>query len=552
MDAIQDFLNELQKRIDAVSGQVIDFENEKNTILAINNILFKYSLDKDNITGLDLINVDEKDLREIFKIKYEGEELDNILNKFKLQARVVSIYQNLINKYGEGNNPPQYVEAKEFIDKIAKELTSDMSRFIERNKAYIEASKKSVSLPKKYLALFAGGKLNSPIYDFTEFNDYVNNLGFSLEERAELKKVVGEANYNLVMNSKTKEQEKIINKYSSILVVKKSKYQAAYDLIKNENFILSNVDDDLSRMMEKYNLDFMNAKQAITCVLLEKNLQEYEKAIANSEMEDSIKREYLLTLENIFENIMVFSRKHEVKVATESGKINPDEEMITKVEKILHDEKDLIAATDQEKLEIYLAQNIDANTSEAIRYKIVSILIEMLSSLNKFKEIIKMDDESLKYNHDQELGNLNRYIETYLSLKEILTKKESTFKYLILDEAEIIKAISSLNKTEYKSFLENLDSLVNGNLGASKKLSISNKKLSVYNLNNIVYMRLANNFLLILSYGEKEINDIVNKLEKQISEEIVLAQNEENINQKYNDQKEIREHIKNISTKGSE
>src|SRR5574344_848520 len=552
MDAIQDFLNELQKRIDAVSGQVIDFENEKNTILAINNILFKYSLDKDNITGLDLINVDEKDLREIFKIKYEGEELDNILNKFKLQARVVSIYQNLINKYGEGNNPPQYVEAKEFIDKIAKELTSDMSRFIERNKAYIEASKKSVSLPKKYLALFAGGKLNSPIYDFTEFNDYVNNLGFSLEERAELKKVVGEANYNLVMNSKTKEQEKIINKYSSILVVKKSKYQAAYDLIKNENFILSNVDDDLSRMMEKYNLDFMNAKQAITCVLLEKNLQEYEKAIANSEMEDSIKREYLLTLENIFENIMVFSRKHEVKVATESGKINPDEEMITKVEKILHDEKDLIAATDQEKLEIYLAQNIDANTSEAIRYKIVSILIEMLSSLNKFKEIIKMDDESLKYNHDQELGNLNRYIETYLSLKEILTKKESTFKYLILDEAEIIKAISSLNETEYKSFLENLDSLVNGNLGASKKLSISNKKLSVYNLNNIVYMRLANNFLLILSYGEKEINDIVNKLEKQISEEIVLAQNEENINQKYNDQKEIREHIKNISTKGSE
>ena len=40
MDPIQTFLNELQKRIDAVSSQVIDFESEKNSILSIDNILW--------------------------------------------------------------------------------------------------------------------------------------------------------------------------------------------------------------------------------------------------------------------------------------------------------------------------------------------------------------------------------------------------------------------------------------------------------------------------------------------------------------------------------
>src|SRR5574344_36206 len=142
MSAIQTFLSELQKRIDAVSSQLIDFENKKNTMLLIDNILYKYSLDKNNITSDDLINLSEEDLKVILSIKYKDDELNGILSLIKVNSNIIRIYNNLKDKYGDVANASQYNEAKNYMDQLANLLSSELGRFLERNKAYVEATKK--------------------------------------------------------------------------------------------------------------------------------------------------------------------------------------------------------------------------------------------------------------------------------------------------------------------------------------------------------------------------------------------------------------------------
>lgn len=586
MDPIQTFLNELQKRIDAVSSQVIDFESEKNSILSIDNILFKYSLDKDNISGEDLLILSDEDLKEILKIKYKDEELDNILELFKINASVVKMYLELKNKYGDIDNASQFREASNFINRIAREVSSDLSRFIERNKAYIEATKKSVEIPKKYLEIFSGNKLNEPIFDLDEFNNLVDNIGLSIEERAAIKKFVGQSNYTIVTKTKSKEEEQLLAKYYAVIAMKKRKFKDIYNQIKKKEFTLSEAEAKLDLISTELVLEKKQVRQAMTCLLLEKTIKEYDDTLTDGKIEEKIRAEYLLSLNSELEDIMAFSRKRdavveEIKpdqkedVKKEAETINPDTEIITTAENILHAESALIASIDASKLNAYLAQNIDNNSKEAINYKIVSILMEMLQALNQFKEIIKMyeeNDENYKYNHDQSLGNLRKYIEAYNTLKTSLETEvkgddiiKGYFKILYLTnengEALITKDLASSTKKVAEDIHKIInEKLPDGELLDSKKLNLDNKSVAVYSITlnkaNVCYIRLASNMILVLcainknEKVEEKINDLVLNSKAKLNEIIIKVQKEEDALILYDEQLPIRNEI--IKMQGSQ
>lgn len=586
MDPIQTFLNELQKRIDAVSSQVIDFESEKNSILSIDNILFKYSLDKDNISGEDLLILSDEDLKEILKIKYKDEELDNILELFKINASVVKMYLELKNKYGDIDNASQFREASNFINRIAREVSSDLSRFIERNKAYIEATKKSVEIPKKYLELFSGNKLNEPIFDLDEFNNLVDNIGLSIEERAAIKKFVGQSNYTIVTKTKSKEEEQLLAKYYAVIAMKKRKFKDIYNQIKKKEFTLSEAEAKLDLISTELVLEKKQVRQAMTCLLLEKTIKEYDDTLTDGAIEEKIKAEYLLSLNSELEDIMAFSRKRdlvieEIKpvqkedVKKEAETINPDTEIITTAENILHAESALIASIDASKLNAYLAQNIDNNSKEAINYKIVSILMEMLQALNQFKEIIKMyeeNDENYKYNHDQSLGNLRKYIEAYNTLKTSLETEvkgddiiKGYFKILYLTnengEALITKDLASSTKKVAEDIHKIInEKLPDGELLDSKKLNLDNKSVAVYSITlnkaNVCYIRLASNMILVLcainknEKVEEKINELILNSKAKLNEIIIKVQKEEDALILYDEQLPIRNEI--IKMQGSQ
>ena len=68
MKAVSVFLEELQKRIDSTALQTIDFENKKNTLLEIDNIILKYGLNKRNINADDLLKIDSVSIDDLYLI----------------------------------------------------------------------------------------------------------------------------------------------------------------------------------------------------------------------------------------------------------------------------------------------------------------------------------------------------------------------------------------------------------------------------------------------------------------------------------------------------
>ena len=68
MKAVSVFLEELQKRIDSTALQMIDFENKKNTLLEIDNIILKYGLNKRNISADDLLKIDSAKIDDLYLI----------------------------------------------------------------------------------------------------------------------------------------------------------------------------------------------------------------------------------------------------------------------------------------------------------------------------------------------------------------------------------------------------------------------------------------------------------------------------------------------------
>ena len=89
---------------------------------------------------------------------------------------------------------------------------------------------------------------------------------------------------------------------------KKKKYAAAYEKIVKEDIIFSDMDAAISLFEEQYGLSFADAKGAVTVLLLEKNITDYENTLRRADVPESFKKEMIQTIKD--ENGLVWNFYH--------------------------------------------------------------------------------------------------------------------------------------------------------------------------------------------------------------------------------------------------
>ena len=217
MKAVSVFLEELQKRIDSTALQTIDFENKKNTLLEIDNIILKYGLNKRNISADDLLKVASAKIDDLYLIIdfIYGDNTDEIKD----------IATRNIHNIKDNGNHGSYV----YLEQIAGRITQDLSSCLKRDKEYIDSQREMIELPKRVLELFDNGSLKRPIYDYSDIDKL--SLGLSSKERGELKEELYIESFNLVAHQMSKDDKLFIDKYASVIKNKKEKYKDVYDVL---------------------------------------------------------------------------------------------------------------------------------------------------------------------------------------------------------------------------------------------------------------------------------------------------------------------------------
>ena len=230
MKAVSVFLEELQKRIDSTALQTIDFENKKNTLLEIDNIILKYGLNKRNISADDLLKVASAKIDDLYLIIdfIYGDNTDEIKD----------IATRNIHNIKDNGNHGSYV----YLEQIAGRITQDLSSCLKRDKEYIDSQREMIELPKRVLELFDDGSLKRPIYDYSDIDKL--SLGLSSKERGELKEELYIESFNLVAHQMSKDDKLFIDKYVSVIKNKKEKYKDVYD-------VLTDVSADASLISQK-------------------------------------------------------------------------------------------------------------------------------------------------------------------------------------------------------------------------------------------------------------------------------------------------------------
>ena len=180
-------------------------------------------------------------------------------------------------------------------------------------------------------------------------------------------------------------------------------------LLKEDNLDFDTT--QISDISEKYGLSENDTRQALAIIFMKQVLEKVNK-------NDMKVTEAIIKLDNIIE----FSRdfiKEEIEEANEEPEDSISEDnaidIIKEAHEILANEKELVNSINEEEFSKYLAQSINENTEESIKYQIVSILLALHSELEKYNNIKEI--EKLK---DMVLTNIKDYIEAYKTLKSKL------------------------------------------------------------------------------------------------------------------------------------
>src|SRR5574344_1384079 len=96
--------------------------------------------------------------------------------------------------------------------------------------------------------------------------------------------------------------------------MKKRKFKDIYNQIKKKEFTLSEAEAKLDLISTELVLEKKQVRQAMTCLLLEKTIKEYDDTLTDGAIEEKIRAEYLLSLNSELEDIMAFSRKRDAVV----------------------------------------------------------------------------------------------------------------------------------------------------------------------------------------------------------------------------------------------
>lgn len=493
MKAVSVFLEELQKRIDSTALQTIDFENKKNTLLEIDNIILKYGLNRRNISADDLLKVASAKIDDLYLIIdfIYGDNTDEIKD----------IATRNIHNIKDNGNHGSYV----YLEQIAGRITQDLSSCLKRDKEYIDSQKEMIELPKRVLELFDNGSLKRPIYDYSDIDKL--SLGLSSKERGELKEELYIESFNLVAHQMSKEDKLFIDKYTSVIKNKKEKYKEVYDALGDVNIDVSLVSEKAKAASLDGKFDYNDVRQALFVKVLEKDLIRYQELLLSLGVRDGV-YDNLLNLKSEMEEVLALSRKKEVvtdiKEEEVSDKSKEFDEVINKAKEIIASEKELIDSVKPEELQKFLIDSVTSDDKDN-KYKIVSILMELSREVNGALDKVKLFD-----GHPDDgvlssfINNINKYIETYEVLKG--DKKEEDKEEHIIYLDSIVDEVNALDKKELSAFKRVYEKLILGDFSEVKRLENTSYNIysSSYKDINVSFMRLPDEYLMILHVYKNE------------------------------------------------
>ncbi len=401
MEIIDLFLNALQTNISSSSSKIIDYENTRNSKMQIKNILYTHEILNDEIKLEDLVSFSDAEIETLFGA-LDSEKKDILFKTYNVYKPLFEMYQKIKNKFEGDFEAPQYNEASKWLNDIVYKI----NRYLKINNApsddFINSLKERNALYTKYYSLFNGNVLVKPVDDFQEFNDLLDELNFNDNEKYEIKKFIGIGHIKLL--TKKQDDNKELDKYKVIIKSKKEKYQETYELLsKEEGLDIDNA--NINDLTNKYNKDENEIRQSLTIIFMEDVIDK----VKNNKLDLN---SAILELDNILE----FSRKNREEVETEKIVVNSEEqEIINEANEILNNEKDLINSINDEEFSKYLAQSINTEGEESIKYQIVSLLLALHGELEKYNNI--KDIDKLK---DMVVNNIKDYIEAYKTLKSKL------------------------------------------------------------------------------------------------------------------------------------
>ncbi len=493
MKAVSVFLEELQKRIDSTALQTIDFENKKNTLLEIDNIILKYGLNKRNISADDLLKIASVSIDDLYLI------IDFIYGNNTDEIKDIAI-RNINNIRNNGNHG-SYV----YLEQIAGRITQDLSSCLKRDKEYIDSQREMIELPKRVLELFDNGSLKRPIYDYSDIDKL--SLGLSSKERGELKEELYIESFNLVAHQMGKDDKLFIDKYASVIKNKKEKYKDIYDVLTDVSVEASLISQKAKEISRSKKFDYNDVRQVLFIKVLEEDLKKYQELLLSLGVRDGV-YDNLLNLKSEMEEVLSLSRKKEVvtdsKEEDSSDKSREFDEVINKAKEIISSEKELIDSVKPEDLQKFLIDSVTSDDKDN-KYKIVSILMELSREVNGALDKVKLfgghpDDGVLS----SFINNINKYIETYEVLKG--DKKEEDKEEHIIYLDSIVDEVNALDKKELSAFKKVYEKLILGDFSEVKRLENTSYNIysSSYKDVNVSFMRLPDEYLMILHVYKNE------------------------------------------------
>ena len=341
MKPTQILLDELSKRTIMTTSLITEFEKNKNSVLAIENVLFKYDISADEIKMEDLIRINDQDFTIVLEEMGE-EEIALLTESFSQNKEIIQLYQGIISTHGNITQAPQYNEAVKQINKLTTLITDFLYQYKIEQKNHISSLEKIIESYQEFSNKFTDDELNEPIFDMETFHDMLNKCGLDVGTKSAIKKEIGKLNYDLIINRglSKNENEKVLDKYRIIIERKKQKYgkplKEAQDifLAKKPSITIDNTQMKIDEMANQTKIPYNIIANAIVCLMLEKEIEAYDNLISNnSEITPEIREKAIVNCEKL----LVLSRKK-----SPQPMINPDANKEKEIKKEQKDENTII------------------------------------------------------------------------------------------------------------------------------------------------------------------------------------------------------------------
>ncbi len=441
MKPIQILLNEISKRIEVTSTLITEFEKGKNATLAVENILFKYGITKDDLDIDSLIKIENEDFNQILEEMQAGNILE-LTQQFLENKEIIKLYYSLQEKHGQVPDATQYYEAKEILNKIVLLIKNHLKKYENEQKEHILSLEEVLATYKQTFNKFKGGQLAEPILDLEmmTFHDLLNKCGFDLTNKAAIKKAVGQANYNLTEkpNLARSEDARLLDKYRVILEKKKERYSSYITAVKskylaNRNLTIKNYSELMNRISsENPDMEIDIIENVIVSILLENQISKYDDSLArNIEITENQKEEIIV----ICEEILLIYRPKEV----ESSELQPNKLGETSFDiksggvQLLDSAKEIIAL-EYESLKNYAEDDatrysmlltlgekyaLEESSLEKDKHSLALIIETLRLSTNLFENILNSESfEEYETEYKAKINEITELIETYQIVKK--------------------------------------------------------------------------------------------------------------------------------------